>query len=57
MRKIQENQDDSATSEEEEPTQHASIGYNKFKTSQTTAFVRLKKNSHNKLNNHGTNRP
>jgi hypothetical protein len=55
MRKLQANQDDS--SEEEESAQHASVGHNKFKTSNTTAFVRFKKNSHNKLNNHGSYRP
>lgn len=57
MGKIQENKDDSATSEEEEHIQQASVGHHNFKTSQTTAFVRFKKNSYNKLNNHGSYRP
>ncbi|XP_021922666.1 uncharacterized protein LOC110831222 isoform X2 [Zootermopsis nevadensis] len=56
-RKIQENQDDCATSDEEKPLQCVSVGDNKFKTSQTTAFVKFKKNSHNRLNNHGSYRP
>ncbi|XP_023713755.1 uncharacterized protein LOC111867811 [Cryptotermes secundus] len=57
MRKIQESQDNSATSEEDDLLQHGSVGYKDLATSQTTAFVRFKKNSLNKLNNQGSYRP
>jgi hypothetical protein len=55
--KAQEKQNDSASSEEDELSQCGSIGCNDLKTSQTTAFVRFKKNSHNKPTNRGSYRP
>jgi curved DNA-binding protein CbpA len=56
-RKIQESQDNSATSEEDDPLQRGSVGCKDLATSQTTAFVRFKKNSLNKLNSQGSYRP
>lgn len=56
-RMAQEKQDDSVSSEEDELSQCGSIGNNDLKTSQTTAFVRFKKNSHNKPTNRGSYRP
>jgi len=54
--KTQEAEDNSVTSEEDESSPHDSVCYNKLETSQTTAFIRFKKNSHNKLNSHGAYR-
>jgi hypothetical protein len=56
-RKAQERQNDSASSEEDDLSQCGTTGYNDLKTSQTTAFVRFKKNSHNKPTNRGSYRP
>ena len=57
VRKAQEKQNDSASSEEDELSQCGSIGYNDLKTTHTAAFVRFKKNSHNKPTNRGSYRP
>jgi len=57
VRKAKEKQNDSASSEEDELSQCCSIGYNDLKTSQATAFVRFKKNCHNKPTNRGSYRP
>lgn len=56
-RKAKEKQNDSASSEEDELSQRGSIGYNDLKTTQATAFVRFKKNSHSKPTNRGSYRP
>lgn len=56
-RKIQDSQDNTTNSEEDDPLKRGSVGYKDLTTSQTTAFVRFKKNSLNKLNNQGSYRP
>jgi len=56
-RNAKEKQNDSASSEEDELSPCGSIGYNDLNTTQATAFVRFKKNSHIKPTNRGSYRP